>query len=142
MSTKETRNEDMKEYRKFIIESSQKCGESYDKTIITLSGGALGISLTFVNNFLSNNPSKCVAFLVIAWICWAASLVFTMMSLFFNQYAFEKVISQIDEGVIDEVKHPGGIWYYLVKIFTGFGAFFFVIGVVSLIIFTKSNILQ
>jgi hypothetical protein len=37
----------LKEYRQTLIDVEQKIGDGFAKTIITLSGGALGITVTF-----------------------------------------------------------------------------------------------
>ena len=40
------------EYRQQLITLEQKSAESFDKTVIALSGGALGLSLTFVKEIV------------------------------------------------------------------------------------------
>jgi len=48
-------DEKLLEYRKDLIKTVQKLNENYDKLIITLSGGAFGLSLVFVKDFVGSD---------------------------------------------------------------------------------------
>ena len=43
------------EYRNGLIAAEQKSQDDYDKTIISLSGGALAISVVFIKDIMGNS---------------------------------------------------------------------------------------
>jgi len=45
--------ESLQEYRTHLVAAEQKAQEDYDKTVISLSGGALGISFAFIVDCIS-----------------------------------------------------------------------------------------
>ena len=63
-------DESLKEYRSHLILAEQKAQEDYDKTVVFLSGGALGISFAFVKDFIGTGPMVSQNWLIWAWICW------------------------------------------------------------------------
>ena len=48
----ENANNALQKYRDFLIAAEQKSQEDYDKTVIALSGGALGISFAFATDIV------------------------------------------------------------------------------------------
>jgi len=46
----ENMNENLQEYRKHLVAAEQQVQADFDKTVLSLSGGALGISFAFVKN--------------------------------------------------------------------------------------------
>ena len=58
------------DYRNQIFDADQKQQESFDKTLITLSGGALGITFAFIKDIIGSNPIICPILISIAWIRW------------------------------------------------------------------------
>ncbi len=51
-------DEDLKEYRSSLLQTIQKLNESYDKLIITLSGGALGLSIVFFEGYYQGESNS------------------------------------------------------------------------------------
>jgi len=62
--------EELFKYRADLITGRQKAQEQFDKAVLSLSGGALGVSFTFVDKFV---PKGSVVehsnLLIIAWFC-------------------------------------------------------------------------
>ncbi|WP_134984071.1 hypothetical protein [Xanthomonas axonopodis] len=54
------------EYRQWLVVAEQKAQEDYDKTVLTLSGGALGISFAFVKDIVGQNPIQNSSWLLIS----------------------------------------------------------------------------
>jgi hypothetical protein len=65
---------EMQEYRRTLTALQQDSQVDYDKAILTLSGGALGISFAFFDNISAKVPTLHAGFLVGAWLSWALSL--------------------------------------------------------------------
>lgn len=100
-------NDELKKYRLHLVDTMQKVSESYDKTIITLSGGALALSFTFIKNFIDQKQIFHPELLFISWVVLSLSLSTVLLSLFFARLAFKKAIEQVDDGTIYETKADG-----------------------------------
>lgn len=57
-------------YRDLLQELSVKSQEQYDKTVITLSTGALGLSFAFIKDVVDINVASSINFLTGSWICF------------------------------------------------------------------------
>ena len=77
-----TMDEKLEKYRNQLIEIEQEVGESFLKTILTLSGGALGISFAFIKNVVGKGPIKASDTLIVAWTFLTISLASVLLSLF------------------------------------------------------------
>lgn len=69
------------EYAKEANAREAASSDNYDKAIMTYTTGALALSITFMSTFLKDvaHPNEMVL-LKGAWICWVASLAFTIIS--------------------------------------------------------------
>lgn len=100
-------DDELKKYRLQLVDTMQKVSESYDKTIITLSGGALALSFTFIKNFIDEKQIFNPELLFFSWVLLASSLSTVLLSLFFARLAFKKAIEQVDNGTIYNTKAEG-----------------------------------
>ena len=136
--TQDRAQEHLVEYRKFLVAAEQKSQEDFDKTVLTLSGGALAISFTFLKEVVGTNDIYQPVFLVSAWWLWAASIFCVLLSYFLSHLSLRKAIQQVDDGTIYS-QRPGGrcaIWTASLNIV---GAVFFVFGVCALTYFASVN---
>lgn len=123
------------------IESKAKHAEMFDKYILTLAGGAFGISITFVDKIAKYIDKNTIFWLAIAWGMFALSMLSTLMSFRCGAKAFEKQIEVLDcnyendknddipENLVQEIKSLNQL-----------SILSFIIGVISLIIFSLLNI--
>ena len=65
-----TRSTEMAKYREWLVVAEQKSQENFDKTVLTLSGGALGISFAFLKDIVGPQPIILSVFLLTAWFAW------------------------------------------------------------------------
>src|SRR5262245_25066253 len=68
-------------YRTHLIESWQKSQVAYDKAVLALSAGALGVTINFVKDIIGGPPIA-MWLLVLAWIAWAVSCAAILYSHF------------------------------------------------------------
>ncbi len=132
---------ELKAYREWLLETDRRVLESYDKAMMTLSGGALAISLTFINDIVTSPKPGTVALLVTAWSLLTLSVVAILASIFAAHIAHRKAIEQVDEGKI--YKEKAGGWFACLTSWLNVGAlmsFFF--GVVFLAWFAISNMVH
>jgi hypothetical protein len=127
------------EYRKHLVLAEQKAQEDYDKTVLSLSGGALGISFAFIDKVVKTKPLVSPGYLFWSWVAWASSVVIVLASYFFSIRALRKAIKQSHTGEI-YVRKPGGWAALLTETANIFGAAFFILGLFLLGVFVWRNI--
>ncbi len=126
------------EYRTQLVEEDLKSQEDIDKTVLTLSGGALGISFVFLRDVVGDNPIIYLGFLFGAWIAWVLSLIVMLVSFYLSHQAFRSAINQVDTGKLDEP--IGGLYTRLTDIATIIGGVLFISGVILIVIFARYNL--
>ncbi len=87
-------------YRAHLVSLEQEAQEAYDKAILTLSGGALGLSLVAIKDYLSLRGGAGAGLIVLALLCWALSVSCALFSFVSIRRAFESAIGREDPGTI------------------------------------------
>lgn len=139
LESKNSPTDHLAEYRKFLVTAEQKSQEDFDKAVLTLSGGALGISFTFLKDIVGDNPIAEPAFLIWAWTLWAGSIFCVLFSYFLSHLSLRTAITQVDNDTIYEQK-PGGVWARWTALLNISGAILFVLGVLTLTYFASVNV--
>lgn len=85
-------------YREQLQTDAQKSQESYDKAVLTLSGGALALTFTFIKDLIVPGHIRHIYFLLTSWIMWSISILVILFSFLCSYYAIGYAISQIDKG--------------------------------------------
>ena len=129
----------LEEYRNLLIEAEQKAQEDFDKTVLSLSGGALGISFTFVKDVIGTKSIEQPYFLLASWISWGLSVTFVLVSFYFSQHALRRAINQVDNKEI-YTQAPGGLFSRLTSICNALGGILFLLGVILIVIFVGYNL--
>jgi len=70
--------------RNILIAAEQKSQDDYDKTLVSLSGGALGISFVFIEQIIGDNKVISEWILISAWSVWCFSLASICILIKFN----------------------------------------------------------
>ncbi len=132
-------NENLKIYRKQLTQIEQKIGDSFLKTLLTLSGGALGLSLAFIKDIVGENPMVNPKILIASWSLLTISLASILLSLYLGISAYRHAINQTDKGTI--YKEFVGGWCAKAMPYSNFISIStFVFGVIFLFIFAFKNI--
>jgi hypothetical protein len=129
-------NEAMKAYRDWLVETEHKASESYDKAVMTLSGGALAISLTFVKNVAQ--PVVALWRLESAWVALTVSVGSILVSMPTSQIALRHSIHQVDEG--KPTQRPGGMFSIATEMLNVLATVTFIGGIALLAWFSLSNV--
>jgi hypothetical protein len=138
--------ESLREYRTHLVTTEQKAQEDYDKTVISLSGGALGISFAFIKDIIGNHPIISKEILVSGWVCWGLSITLVLASYFLSHLALREAIKQFDTAVknlnVDEIySQRAGGWYSLITaVLNVLGGLLFLAGVMLITIFVWYNL--
>ena len=128
-----------KEYRDYLVSAQQRAQENFDKSLIAVSGGALGISFAFVKDIVGNKPALAKEFLLLAWISWGISITCVLFSFYFSNQAFREVIRQVDQNEVSERKARSRAGR-LTAILNSAAGLLFLAGVIMMVIFVANNL--
>jgi len=123
--------------RRTLIEAEQKGAQQFDKAILTLAGGALAISLTFIKNIAPHPKVETIYLLKCAWIAFILSLLSTLCSFLTSQSAYRKQRDIIES---EESHNEKNVYAICTKWLNIFSIIFFILGIVFLSIFCIENI--
>lgn len=127
------------EYRKSLVAAEQKSQEDFDKTVLSLSGGALGISFAFLKDIVGPQPIVQSDYLLFAWFAWAFSTFSVLISYYLSHLALRRAIGQVDKGTIFK-QTPGGVFAHITAILNAAGAVLFLVGVCCITLFAVANL--
>ena len=86
------------EQRSELLERQRSNSESYDKAILTLSSGALGLSLTFIKDLLpASRQPVWTTLLYWSWGLLTAAIIITVVSFLLSSAAINQALNQITE---------------------------------------------
>jgi len=123
------------EYRSELIAQSERSQTSFDKTLLSLSGGALGVSFAFVKDFI---PPTLPGAIATAWACWILSCGSVLTSHFLSVLATRKGIEEVDRGTAKG--QVGGHYATAVDVFNVAGGLAFVAGLIAAGVFVFRNV--
>jgi len=129
----------LSEYRTSLVSVEQKAQEEFDKTILALSGGGLGISFAFVKDIVGPQPLAHSWLLLASWTMWALSVASVLFSFFTSNLALRKAIKQVDTDTIYEERVGGG-FDTITIILNGLGGVLFFTGLILQVIFVGFNL--
>ncbi|MFC1862884.1 hypothetical protein ACFL1Z_02905 [Thermodesulfobacteriota bacterium] len=132
-------DEKLQEYRNHLVLAEQKAQEDYDKNIIALSGGGLGISFAFIEKVIGTDHITYPELLFTSWLSWAISILFVLISYFTSHLALRRAINQVDAGTIYD-QPAGGCMNKITKICNAAGGILFIVGVILMALFVFQNI--
>jgi hypothetical protein len=90
-----------KAYELYLLErtrlttAKQEASKSYDRTILTFSGGAIALSITFLEKIAPQPDAK--GLLYTSWSLLAVAMMSTLYSLLATQRACEQEISDLEK---------------------------------------------
>jgi len=130
------------EYRKHILVADQKAVEDFDKTLVTLSGGALAVSLTFLKDIVGDGPVHSIDLLRLAWLLLTLALACVLSSFWCSHRALRRTLYQLDTGEFEwnPKLRSGGGWTSATTRLNVFGMLMFIGGVATLLMFAALNL--
>ena len=132
-------DKDLQEYRQHLILAEQKAQEDYDKAVLALAGGGLGVSLAFVEKVVGTGTLEKSWLLAGSWLCWAVSIACVLCSYFLSRHALRCAIAQVD-GVQTQIRRLGGRMAVATEVANFMSGLLFVVGVVLISVFAVANL--
>ena len=123
--------------------SEREGARSFDKAMLTLSAGALGLSITFIHN-IAPNP-QCINLLIISWCFFTIALLCTLSSFLTSQFGSRKQRKILDnyykDPSIDQAMQKNCYavitnWLNIISLSL------FIIGVFFMLFFSYSNLIH
>jgi hypothetical protein len=112
-----------------------QASRDFDRTITTLASGALAISLVFIHD-VAPKPEY-VPLVVVAWACFAVSLLATLASFLISQIALRADMHRIDH----DLPEPERRWAAGFTTFLNWAAMLILVGGVAfLVTFASENL--
>jgi hypothetical protein len=123
-------------YGDTLLQSMQESQDQYDKSIITLSSGALGLSFAFIDKLVHLDHAQGKWVLLASWIFWAGAISSTLASFYFSQKAMELAYNKWQAKEYD-FKNPSDKLTRSLNLISGLA---FLSGVIELICFVYMNL--
>ena len=83
-------------HRQWLVECSLTVSRDRDRMLMALSGGAMGVSIAFVNGVIPRGGPVQVWILAVAWFAFVGSLVFCLWSQYSSDKAIRSEINDCD----------------------------------------------
>jgi hypothetical protein len=85
------------EHRRKVWEDVKSGTENFDRYMLTLSAGALGLSLAFIKDIVPLGMAIWIPSLVASWIAFILCILITLVSFRISILALEKMVPHLDE---------------------------------------------
>lgn len=96
-------HKDYLEYRQYLLERHVEAARSFDRATYALAGGALLLSVTFVDRIIGDGEPDLVNALAIAWISFAVSLLANLVSTWAAERDYFRSIETLDLAYEDDM---------------------------------------
>jgi hypothetical protein len=126
-------------YRIMLIEIEQRVSEQFDKTMLTIAGGALAISLAFIKDVIGDGIMQQGWLLIFSWGCLTSCLILILVSFYLGLLAYRKAQDQVDEKTIER-EVPGGHYSKALSICNVISIFLLCAGLIALFTFAYNNL--
>ncbi|MFO0793178.1 MAG: hypothetical protein U0586_03900 [Candidatus Brocadiaceae bacterium] len=126
--------------RKQSIDAERDTAQQFDKAILTLASGALGLSITFIKQIAPHPKSQSIYFLIAAWTFFSFSILSTLISFLTSQSACRRQREILDQDISEkepENKNNAGDWTSRLNYLS---IAFFILGIIFLIVFSVFNL--
>lgn len=129
---------DHSDYRKDVANVIRRSEQSYDKSLLYLTAGALGLSIAFIKNVVGANVIQYKWFLISAWTTWGLSLLSILASYRTSRKSHWIVLDQLKEGYTGD--QWGGIYNKITDYLNCATGVLFTAGVALMILFASFNL--
>ena len=134
-------DEQYQQERQASIEAEHSDAEHYDRWLLTLSAGALGISIAFLKDIAPNPDPSTHCWLITAWTSLIAAITATVGSMQVSQWAFQRYRALLDKQhagnpEASQRNNPKTVLQWL----NWLSLFLFVTGISALAVFSFQNL--
>jgi len=131
------------EHQKQAWASIQSSSDEYDKSILTLSSGGLGLSLAFIKDIVPLNQAIALPLLYCSWVAFTLSIIITVFSFRLSVLVHENYLDNLYKYYIErkEECYNKGRWAdQALETLAWLAGGLFVVAVIMTIMFARQNI--
>jgi hypothetical protein len=126
----------MREYRKFLEQCETEATCDFDKTTVTLSGGALGLAMAFLKDVPANTPRWAFTVFATAMVALVISVLGVLLSLMASRKSMRYELQCVDgRRKKPEGEEAGGWWRAATERFNWIALVFCILGIGALVFF-------
>lgn len=121
----------------------QSSTDSFDKSLLTISSGALGLSLAFIKDIVPLSQAVWLPSLYISWAAFVICILVTVFSFRLSVAALNEHLGHLQKYYLDEKQeylNMKSCYSMLLTVFTWAAAISFLAGVVSTVLFCFVNV--
>jgi magnesium-transporting ATPase (P-type) len=128
------------EERKLLVDAERESARSFDKSMLTLSSGALALSITFIRQIAP--APRFETYLYLAWSGFILALLCTLVSFLSSQTALRKQRDILDLNYQDSrsASEQKNLMSAVTNYLNWFSILSFIIGVLCLTVFAIKNL--
>ncbi len=124
--------------RRVLVSAELEISSRFDKGILTLSGGALLLSMTFVKEIAAKPYNAHL--LVWSWLLLAAAICMMLLSLLASQSALRRARAILDERLSQPQTSCRNCWARITHILNIASIVAFIAALVFLVLFVSANV--
>jgi len=135
-------NQAYQDERKILIEGEQTSSDQFDKQILALASGALGISIVFLEKIAPHPGPATFKYLYFAWGGLVFSLLSTLSSFLTSQHAYRRQIQILEAKLFpqnSEGSDDANHWARATRYLNWTSILGFIFGIGMLVLFSISN---
>jgi hypothetical protein len=132
-------------YRDQAWEDINTSSDEFDKSLLTFSSGALGLSLAFIKDIVKLESAIALNWLYLSWAFLTSCIVLTIFSYRFSILAQRKHLDDLEKYYLKDDKtalNKKTVWSRALTICAWGGAIFFLAGVLATVVFVYLNVSQ
>lgn len=121
----------------------QASSDQFDKSLLTFSSGALGLSLAFIKDIVPLGQAGWLPWLYLSWISFACCIAVTIASFQFGIQAQKTYLDYLYKYYIEcknDFLNKKSAWSRLVTVCAVAGSLFFLTGLVGTMVFVCENV--
>lgn len=126
-----------------LLARQMKNSESYDRAILSLSSGALVLSLSFIKDVVQPGHGHAYALLIVSWALFGASILLTLVSYLISQQGIGLQLEYAKKYYLDgdeSYESKQNYYGYTTVIFGYFSGLFFIAAFICTILFVSVNL--
>lgn len=130
------------EYRKHLWEAGKTASEHIDKAIMTLSAGALALSMTFLKDIVPLKDIIDLPLIIMAWCAFGSSIACVLLSQYESRKAIEVQLQRLESQIGQDHENADkpnqhSDWTNRLNLIAGT---LFLTGLILIILFTTFNV--
>lgn len=84
-------------HREFLLRGAAEQGTSFEKYLVTLSAGSLGLSIALIDKFVAQKCPDYLWMVVLSWVLFGSTLLISLISFLVGESAWNRQVEIWDQ---------------------------------------------